>query len=133
MGFTLPATRRRVAARANVRRQPGTMNRTERAYSEVLEARRLAGEVAAWWYEGVTLKLAPDCRYTPDFLVQMLDGSLELVEVKAGWRKDGKLGFHGHDESNVKMRVASERFPFRVVRAVLVRGEGWVVQEMGCE
>jgi hypothetical protein len=87
------------------RRAPGTMNRMEKAYSEVIIQRQRIGEVEWWAYEGITLKLAPDTRYTPDFAVMLADGSIEFHEVK---------GFM-EDDAWVKLKVAAEKFPFRFV------------------
>src|SRR4051812_3444934 len=63
---------------------PGVMNKTEARYAELLEGRRLAGEIAAWRFEAITLILSRRrrCTYTPDFLVEMPDGSEEHHEVK---------------------------------------------------
>lgn len=80
------------------------MNRTEATYAQGLEALRRAGRVEAYWYEGITLKLGPDCRYTPDFLVQMSDGELQLHECK-GFRRDDAM---------VKLRTCLDKFPFRI-------------------
>ena len=44
-----------------------------------------AGIVFSWRYEAVTLKLADKTTYTPDFLVVLVDGSIELHEVKGTW------------------------------------------------
>ena len=59
------------------------MNKTEAAYAGTLEVRKAAGELIGYWYEAVTFKLAKDTRYTPDFLVQLADGTLEANEVRA--------------------------------------------------
>lgn len=80
------------------------MNKTEAEYAGMLEARRLRGEVAWWRYEAITLKLADNTRYTPDFLVMLPDGVLEIHETKGGFiREDGWL----------KLKVAAALFPFR--------------------
>lgn len=104
----------------SVRRTPGTMNKTETAYSQTLDQRKLTAEVAAWWYEGITLKLAPDLRWTPDFLVMLGDGSLELHEVK---------GFL-EDHARAKIKVAAQHFPFRIV-IVRRKGGKWETEEVG--
>lgn len=108
------------------------MNKTEAAYAELLTARQLAGEVAGWMYEAVTLKLANDTRYTPDFLVQMADGSVEFHEVKA-CRASG--AFLAEDDARVKFKVAGEQFPIFVFRmcGLLPRksGGGWRVETYG--
>lgn len=104
------------------RLKPGEMNRTEQAYSLLLAERQANGEVAWWAFEGVTLKLAEGSRYTPDFFVMLVDGTLECHEVKSRWLGDAKT----------KMRVAAEKFPFRfqAMFAVPKRdGGGWKVEE----
>ena len=87
------------------------INKMEQAYAFGLEARKHKGEIKQYWYEGITLKLGPDCRYTPDFLVQLADDTLELHEVKGHWRDDAK----------VKLRVCMEIYPF----PVFVNGKAW--------
>lgn len=81
------------------------MNNTERARAIDLEAMKRAGLIAEWWYEKWTFKLADDLRYTPDFIVQKLDGSLEVEEVKGFWRDDAR--------AKVKMFAALYPFPVR--------------------
>lgn len=84
-------------------RDPG-MNKTEAEYAEILEARRRRGEVAWWKYEGITLKLADNTRYTPDFAVMLPQGEFEFHETKGGFiREDGWL----------KLKLAAGMFPFR--------------------
>lgn len=98
------------------------MNKLEAAYAEVLKAREIAGEVLWWKFECVTLKLAPDCRYTPDFVVMLADGSIEAHEAKGHWE----------DHAKVKIRLAAELFPFRFVavkKEAKKRGGGWSEQE----
>ena len=51
------------------RLKSGQMNKTEAAYAQELEARKNAQELLWYAFEGVTLKLADGCRYTPDFSV----------------------------------------------------------------
>lgn len=102
-------------ARALVR-TPGAMNKTETAYADHLRLREHAKEIRAFLFEAVTFKLAPDCRYTPDFLVVTRDDVIELHEVKGFWRDDAK----------VKLRVAATRFPFlRFLAVRRERGGGW--------
>lgn len=107
-----------VMARGRTRRTPGTMNKTEAAYAALLQLRKDAGQLAGFWFEAVTLKLAKDTRYTPDFLVQLKDGTMEFHEVKGYWE----------DDARVKIKVAAEMFPF-MFRAYRPRakkdGGGW--------
>lgn len=90
-------------------------NKTEAAYMALLEARKRAGEILWYQFEGITLKLADDTRYTPDFFVLMADGSLECHETKGFWR----------DDARVKIKVAASMFPFRFVAAKKAKGGGW--------
>lgn len=97
------------------------MNKTESAYAARLEILRRAGEIVWYAYEGVTLKLAHDCRYTPDFVVMRRDGGIELHEVKGFMRGDAA----------VKLRVAAKIFPFPVYLArKAVEPDGWVIEQI---
>lgn len=113
--------RRSREGRYGKRHKPGVMNATEKAYSDILEARRLAGEVISWLFESMTFKLASDCRYTPDFAVWLADGSMEFVDTKGG----GPM----NETSRVKARVAAEKFPqfqFVIEQAMPKKhGGGW--------
>lgn len=80
-------------------------NKTERAYGQRLELLRRAGEVLSWGFQRITLKLADDCRYTPDFDVVTAAGELEMHETKGFMR----------DDARVKLKVAARSFPFRFV------------------
>jgi hypothetical protein len=99
------------------------MNGLEAAYArEVLEPLKLAGEIADYWFERLTLKLADDCRYTPDFVVQLASGEIECREVKGFWQEDALI----------KIKVAATLFPFRFVaiqRLPKKEGGGWKERE----
>ena len=58
------------------RHVPGVMNVTESRYAEVLQLKKLSGEVLEWLFEAQTFKLADDCRFTPDFMVLYADGTI---------------------------------------------------------
>ena len=92
------------------RMKAGAMNKTEAAYAQKLELHKRAGEVLWYAFEGVTLKLADGCRYTPDFAVMLADGVIEMHEVK----------------------VAANKFPFRFVavyKQAKKDGGGWRIEE----
>jgi hypothetical protein len=116
-----------------VRRKPGEMNKTEQAYSIVLEARKRAGEIEQWWFEGITLKLGPDVRYTADFMVLENDGTLSLIDVKGATKTRHTLKSTGErrriprieDDAKVKIAVAAAQFPFRFVMVWPAEGGGW--------
>lgn len=88
------------------------MNKTEVAYAAVLEARRIAGEIAAWWFEDVTFRLGPDCRYTPDFVILLPSGTMEIHEVKG----------HMEDDARVKMLWCVQKFRMRLL--LVTKGNG---------
>lgn len=90
------------------------MNKTEKARAVELEALRRAGQIAEWWYEQWTFKLADDCRYTPDFVIQDLNGSLRAEETKGFWRDDAK----------VKVRLFASLFPIPI-RVLKKSRDGW--------
>ncbi|WP_238512746.1 DUF1064 domain-containing protein [Pandoraea apista] len=100
------------------------MNKTEAEYAQMLEARRVSGEILWWAYEAMTLKLADNTRYTPDFLVMLADGALEVHETKGGFiREDGWL----------KLKVAAGMFPFRFFlcqKQAKKAGGGWTIRRV---
>lgn len=101
----------------------GQMNKTEAAYSKVLEARQQAGEVAWFKFEATKLRLADNTFYSPDFTVMLASGELQQHEVK---------GFM-HDDANVKIKVAASLYPFRffVIRTRAKKdGGGWSMVEI---
>jgi hypothetical protein len=97
------------------------MNQTEKLYSEILNTRKASGEIDAWWYEGVTLKLAGDCRYTPDFFILLSNGEGEFHETK---------GAYIRDDAKVKLKVAAAQFPFRFYLCQFKNRE-WTITEVG--
>ena len=87
------------------RLKSGVMNKTESEYATFLEAQKRAGKIQHYLFEGYTLKLAQDTRYTPDFMVLTNDGIMQFHEVKGYWTDDAK----------VKVKVASDKFPHEFV------------------
>lgn len=67
------------------------MNKTERAYADVLWLRQRAGEVKRYWFEPWKLRLGLNLWYTPDFVVHMADDTVEVHEVKGFWRDDARV------------------------------------------
>jgi len=110
------------ALQALGRLKTGTMNKTEAAYAATLDARRHAGEVAWFKFEGIKLRLADNTFYTPDFAVMLADGALEMHEVKGFWTDDGRA----------KIKIAADLYPLNFI-AVRVRpkkeGGGWSIEE----
>lgn len=100
------------------------MNKTEAEYAGMLEARKVSGEILWWVFEAVTLKLADNTRYTPDFLLMLADGTIEIHETKGGFiREDGWL----------KLKVAAGMFPFRFFlcqKQAKKAGGGWQIRRV---
>lgn len=85
------------------RLKAGERNKLEASYEQHLERRKQAGEIQWYSFEGIKLRLADRCTYTPDFAVLLANGEMELHEVKGLFREDAK----------VKTKVAAELYPFR--------------------
>jgi hypothetical protein len=94
------------------------MNGLEAAYAEHLTARQLRGEILFWMFEGLSFRLADGPYYTPDFVVQLPDGTIELHETKGTWREAARL----------RIKIAADRFPFRFVGVRSIKGQ-WVFEE----
>lgn len=104
------------------RLKTGVMNKTEAEYGARLELLKAAGEVLWYRFEGVKLRLADNTFYSPDFFVMTAENVLEAHEVKGHWQ----------DDARVKIKVASEMYPFRFVaikKAAKKDGGGWSVEE----
>ena len=98
------------------------MNGTEQAYADgVLEPLKRTGEIVAYWFEQFTFKLADDLRYTPDFVVMLPNGILEVHEVKGEFiREDAKI----------KLKMAAQVMPFLFklcVKRSKKNGGGWKI------
>lgn len=100
-----------------VRRAAGEMNGTERKFAEYLERLKLDGRVLWYGYESATFRLADRTTYTPDFMVQLADLSLEFYEVKgtSTSKKTGKKSAFCEPQNVIKIKVAAEIFPLRFV------------------
>jgi len=105
-------------------------NKTEAAYEAHLNLRKITGEVAWFQFEGITLKLGPDCRYTPDFAVLLADGTLELHEIKGTEKRVRKSGDvvqmpRFEDDAKAKSSIAAAMFPI-IVKIVFKVDENWI-------
>ena len=93
------------------------MNKGEQQYAAVLGARRLAGALAAWYFEPFNWRLANQTFYRCDFLVLHADGTLEVHEVKG--RKNGKDGkpdsYWAEEDAKLKIKIVAEQMPWPVV------------------
>ncbi len=92
------------------------MNKTELAFSRLLDLRKHAGEISWYEFEGIKLRLAPNTFLTIDFPVRLADGSIEMFEVKGHMREDAA----------VKLKVAASQFWFwRFVVVRMSRSGEW--------
>jgi len=110
----IPATTK-AKGRQHVR---GEMNDTEKKYASHLEARLKAGEILAWKFEGITLRLSESATYTPDFEVMLPDGTIELVDVKGAKKTPGGKSIPWIEpDALIKLKWAAEASWF-VVKVV---------------
>ena len=120
--------------KARGRQRVEKKNKTECAYESHLHLRKITNEVVWFQFEGVTFKLGPDCRYTPDFAVMLTDGSLEMHEVKG---KEKRVKQNGdvysaprfEDDARAKIAVAASMYPF-VFKVVYKVENNWVEKEI---
>ncbi len=101
---------------------PDGMNKTERLYATHLRWQQEMGDIDAWAFEPIKLRLAGRTFYTPDFLVVTAPYKYELIEVKGFMREDAA----------VKIKVAADKyghlFDFSLVYR---RGSGWDIRHVG--
>lgn len=108
------------SAHGRAARVPGEMNKLERQYAALLEARRITGEIQSWKYEPFKLRLAKSTFFDIDFSLIFHDGHVELHEVKGHWE----------DDARVKIKVAAEMFPeFKFFGVRWNRCDGWAFEE----
>ena len=107
---------------------PGVMNKGEARYRDHLAALVLAGEVRAFAFEAVTLRLGERSRYTPDFMVYMRDTTIEFHEVKG--RKGA--GFYATEDAMKAIKAAAAMFPWWTFRIVWPSegGLAWKMKEI---
>ena len=80
-----------MARTARTRHSTGEMNGLEKRYALHLTTLKAVGEILDWRFEPLKLRLSPATYWTPDFLVQMPDGRIELREVKGHWEDDARV------------------------------------------
>ena len=134
---------RRFYAKGHRRPTPGAMNKTEQRFHDYLTARLQCGLILMFGYEEMTFKIAPDCRYTPDFWVMNTDETLELFEVKGGKHhtrmedgvkvRTGRSVAYFEGDAKAKLAAAAGKFPLRFTLAfedVTNKGH-WIFEEVG--
>lgn len=87
------------------------LNKLETAYLTFLRS-----QGCAWiGIQSVTLKLASDCRLTPDFTV-LVNGELTFIDVKGFQREDALI----------KMKMAARSFPWASFEIVKRKNGEWI-------
>src|ERR1044072_6287022 len=89
------------------------MNKTEEAFAHILEAQKRSGEIREWHFEGLTLRLGDDCRYTPDFYTVEAAGFIHLHETKGFMR----------DDALVKLKTCATIYPFPLTLWLYSKGQ----------
>jgi hypothetical protein len=95
------------------------MNKTEAAYDAYLALQERAGAVLWHKFECVTVKIAADCRLTPDFLVMLPDGRLEFHDTKGAkkikiGKRAGQRTAYFEEDALIKAKVAAALFPIPI-------------------
>lgn len=117
--------------------KPGQMNKNEAAYARQLEERQRAGEIVRYRFEPMKFRLADLAYYTPDFEVQLPDGTIEFHEVKPGYRQKLKDGTRREapfcfEDAKLKIRVAAAQFDeFAFWIVFPLKAGGWKRVEFG--
>jgi len=100
------------------------MNKTERAYSVLLDEETRQGRVIDWKFHPMRVRLADNTFYEVDFLVLHADMRLAIHETKGGF-----VTQHGQ----MKIKLCAEVLPyFRMIKATKLSqklGGGWKREE----
>jgi hypothetical protein len=81
-----------------------SMNKTERAFLDILEARRRKGDFQTVDREALKFKIGERCYFSPDFIAVAMDGTVTAFEVKGGFIVD--------EGGIIKFKAAREKYPW---------------------
>ncbi|NDI85114.1 hypothetical protein EYB48_05800 [Undibacterium sp. B2R-29] len=99
------------------------MNKTEAEYAEILDRKKLSGEVLDWKFHPMNIRLADNTFYEVDFLVVMANLELQIHETK---------GSYTTQVGNLKIKLCAEVLPwFRFIKCIKRAkkdGGGWEFQ-----
>jgi hypothetical protein len=103
----------------------GGPNKTETRFeNEHLKAMQIAGLLASYAFESITLKLANGCKYTPDWVATFADPAqpITFYEIK---------GKQIWDDAIVKLKVAADKYPyFHFYLCAWDAKTGWTIQRV---
>jgi hypothetical protein len=97
------------------------MNKTEQRFAQRLDAQLADGHIHWWAFEFLSVKLADDTHYRPDFLVQRPDGTLWLYEVKAAKGRD----YMTTPDAWVKLKIAAKELPIPLTVVWQTKDHHW--------
>jgi hypothetical protein len=119
-GYVSPSQEGKTVEAANqfISTDEAKLNKTERARLSYLS--RLPN-VQRLHTQALTLKLAHDCRLTPDFFYLDTDQKRFVAEDVKGFQREDAL---------IKMKVAARMFPEFAFQIVFKAKDGWTVKEV---
>lgn len=95
-------------------------SKLERDYARYLDSCKTAGEIWDWMYHPWRLRLAEGTYYTPDFLVVIPGGLIELHETKGFMR----------EAARVRLNVAADKFKYITFKLIKRARHGWDITEV---
>jgi len=102
---------------------PNYRTKLEARYADHLNMLKAAGQVAEWRYEPMSLRIAEvegrGASYKPDFALVTPSRVLEFHEVKGSWSMKNAR------DSRVRLKVAADRYPWFVFKAVMRVKGAW--------
>lgn len=93
------------------RLKAGELNKTEKAYRDLLEEQKTSGEILWYSFDSIKLRLANNTFLSVDFFILTKDFKLQAIDVK------GSLAIIT-DDAKVKMKVAADKFPLEFFYAI---------------
>jgi hypothetical protein len=106
------------------------MDATETRYARHLDELLQRGEILFWVREPISIMLARNSYYRPDFLVMQPDKSLEVHEVKGrgGQNFHSRKWHHPHRDGYTKWKIAASKLPV-VFMLVWPENGGWAMKK----
>lgn len=97
------------------------MNKTEGEHAMMLEAMKRAGQILDYRYEAMSLRLAENTHYIPDFFVVYPD-HFEIHEIKGPFVRD---------DARAKVKIAADKFPWWAFKIYQKKKDrAWYLEEL---
>jgi hypothetical protein len=103
---------------AKPNKMPRARNKWEESFGELLELRRLGGEIIWYQFEAMRFRLADGAYYKPDWMAMLANQQWIAFEVKGMWREAARL----------RIKVAADQHPIKfcaVRKRKVSEGGGW--------